>query len=294
MLPKIYAISGPTAVGKTSAAISLAKKLGGEIISFDSRQIYRELNIGVARPSIKELSEIKHHLIAHKSIHNPYSVGEYLEDFNQVLSTISTQNVILCGGTGLYLKAIEYGLDSLPKIDPIIRQEFEHEFQTKGLDHIQKLAEGIDPIGYQDMDIQNPRRLQRIIETYRQNGMIYSDLLTKNEAKKYSLKHFILDIPRNILYQKIEARVDQMMLDGQEPEAESLYPFRHLQALQTVGYSELFDFFDGKHSKEFAIDKIKQHTRNYAKRQMTWNRSNIADAQWINPIENKTWIDNIL
>ncbi|MFY7861609.1 MAG: tRNA (adenosine(37)-N6)-dimethylallyltransferase MiaA [Chitinophagales bacterium] len=294
MSPKIYAISGPTAVGKTTAAISLAKKLGGEIISFDSRQVYKELNIGVARPSIQELSEVKHHLIAYKSIHDAYSVGEYLEDFKQVLSTISSQNVILCGGTGLYLKAIEYGLDNLPKIDPKIRLEFEQELETKGIDHIQKLAEKIDPKAYQNIDIQNPRRLQRIIETYRQSGLIYSDILTNDESKKYTIKHLVLDIPRNVLYQKIEARVDQMILDGQESEAESLYPFRHLQALQTVGYSELFDFIDGKYSKEYAIDKIKQHTRNYAKRQMTWNRSNIADAQWINPIENKSWIDDML
>ena len=294
---QLIAISGPTGIGKTKIAIELAKRINAEIISFDSRQIYKELNIGVARPNIFELREVKHHLIAHKSIHDRYSAQDFVYDFQKTTNDEqrTTNNYILVGGTGFFLYALENGLDELPDISEETRNRIQIEFDKYGLKYLQNQVQEIDPESYRTMEITNPRRLQRIVEIWEETGEVYSELISRNGVKALSdlrIKNIVLDIPREILYQRINKRVDDMIEDGLIEEVKRVYPNRHLNALNTVGYKELFDFFEGKCNLNEAIDKIKQHTRNYAKRQITWNKKYLKDAIWINPLETKS--ENIL
>jgi tRNA dimethylallyltransferase len=297
--PKLVSISGPTGIGKTKVAIELAKKLNAEIISFDSRQIYSELSIGVARPSEEELAEVKHHLIGHKSIHEKYSAQDFVKEVESIKSKVKSQKpLILVGGTGFFLFALENGLDELPDISEKTREKVQNDFEEFGLEHIQKRVHEIDPASYASMEITNPRRLQRIIEIWEETGDVYSELVSRdstmhgNDGKKLSqleIKNIVLDIPREILYERINLRVDEMIKYGLIEEAKHYFPDRNLNALNTVGYKELFAYFDGEMSLEEAIDKIKQHTRNYAKRQVTWNKKYLADALWVNPLSENTF-----
>ncbi len=293
--PKLVAISGPTGIGKTKLAIELAKKLNAEIISFDSRQIYSELNIGVARPSEEELSEVKHHLIGHKSIHDKYSAQDFVKEVHELLdSRIHGTDLVLVGGTGFFLYALEKGLDELPDISETTRLKVQQEFDRYGLVYMQERVKEIDPISYSQMEITNPRRLQRIVEIWEETGDIYSDLvsgdsrLRGNDGKKLrqlEIKNIVLDIPREILYDRINQRVDRMIKYGLVEEAKHYLPNRELNALNTVGYKELFSYFDRDLTLEEAIDKIKQHSRNYAKRQITWNKKYLAHALWVNSLQ---------
>lgn len=293
--PKLVAISGPTGIGKTKLAIELAKKLNAEIISFDSRQIYSELNIGVARPSEEELSEVKHHLIGHKSIHDKYSAQDFVKEVHELLdSLIHGNDLVLVGGTGFFLYALEKGLDELPDISETTRLKVQQEFDRYGLVYMQERVKEIDPISYSQMEITNPRRLQRIVEIWEETGDIYSDLvsgdsrLRGNDGKKLrqlEIKNIVLDIPREILYDRINQRVDRMIKYGLVEEAKHYLPNRELNALNTVGYKELFSYFDRDLTLEEAIDKIKQHSRNYAKRQITWNKKYLAHALWVNSLQ---------
>jgi tRNA dimethylallyltransferase len=294
-LPKLVAISGPTGIGKTKLAIELAKKLNAEIISFDSRQIYSELNIGVARPSEEELAEVKHHLIGHKSIHDKYSAQDFVKEVHELLdSRIHGNEVVLAGGTGFFLYALEKGLDELPDISEATRLKVQQEFDRYGLVYMQERVKEIDPVSYSQMEITNPRRLQRIVEIWEETGDIYSDLvsgdsrLRGNDGEKLSqleIKNIVLDIPREILYDRVNQRVDTMIKYGLVEEAKNYLPNRELNALNTVGYKELFSYFDGDMTLEEAIDKIKQHSRNYAKRQITWNKKYLAHALWVNSLQ---------
>jgi tRNA dimethylallyltransferase len=294
-LPKLVAISGPTGIGKTKLAIELAKKLNAEIISFDSRQIYSELNIGVARPSEEELAEVKHHLIGHKSIHDKYSAQDFVKEVHELLdSRIHGNEVVLAGGTGFFLYALEKGLDELPDISEATRLKVQQEFDRYGLVYMQERVKEIDPVSYSQMEITNPRRLQRIVEIWEETGDIYSDLvsgdsrLRGNDGEKLSqleIKNIVLDIPREILYDRVNQRVDRMIKYGLVEEAKNYLPNRELNALNTVGYKELFSYFDGDMTLEEAIDKIKQHSRNYAKRQITWNKKYLAHALWVNSLQ---------
>jgi tRNA dimethylallyltransferase len=294
-LPKLVAISGPTGIGKTKLAIELAKKLNAEIISFDSRQIYSELNIGVARPSEEELAEVKHHLIGHKSIHDKYSAQDFVKEVHELLdSRIHGNEVVLAGGTGFFLYALEKGLDELPDISEATRLKVQQEFDRYGLVYMQERVKEIDPVSYSQMEITNPRRLQRIVEIWEETGDIYSDLvsgdsrLRGNDGKKLSqleIKNIVLDIPREILYDRVNQRVDRMIKYGLVEEAKHYLPNRELNALNTVGYKELFSYFDRDLTLEEAIDKIKQHSRNYAKRQITWNKKYLAHALWVNSLQ---------
>jgi tRNA dimethylallyltransferase len=294
-LPKLVAISGPTGIGKTKIAIELAKKLNAEIISFDSRQIYSELNIGVARPSEEELAEVKHHLIGHKSIHDKYSAQDFVKEVHELLdSRIHGNEVVLAGGTGFFLYALEKGLDELPDISEATRLKVQQEFDRYGLVYMQERVKEIDPVSYSQMEITNPRRLQRILEIWEETGDIYSDLvsgdsrLRGNDGEKLSqleIKNIVLDIPREILYDRVNQRVDRMIKYGLVEEAKHYLPNRELNALNTVGYKELFSYFDRDLTLEEAIDKIKQHSRNYAKRQITWNKKYLAHALWVNSLQ---------
>lgn len=299
--PKLLAISGATASGKTKLAIELALKYNAEIISFDSRQIYKELNIGVARPSKEELSQVRHHLIAYKSIADDYSVQRFIEDVHAVLnSPLQTVcNYILVGGTGFYLKALWEGIDDLPNISIETREKIENEFREKGIVFLQEKVKTIDPQSYSAIDTQNPRRLQRILEIWEEHRLVYSELIQQSKgmfpplSQSYEVKNIVIDLPRELLYQRIHQRVEAMKDNGLITEAESLYPHRNLNALNTVGYKELFAYFDGEMNLTEAVDKIKQHTRNYAKRQITWNKKYLNKALWVNPIDNPHYIEDI-
>ena len=273
---KVIVVAGPTAVGKTAAAIALAKAYNTEIISADSRQCFKELKIGVARPTDQELATIKHHFIANHSIHESITAGSFAREAKDYLNTIfETQDVaIVCGGTGLYIKALVEGLDEIPPIPATIREEVIQLFEEKGIDALRTKLLSVDPAFEEQGDINNPNRMMRALEVVLHTGKPLHEYHISAENRGidslYTVEYKIIDLPREELYNRINQRVDQMMKDGLEEEASAVYPFKSLTALQTVGYKELFDYFDGLCTKEEAIDKIKQHTRNYAKRQITW------------------------
>ena len=268
---KLIVLAGPTAVGKTNFAIEVAKYFKTEIISCDSRQIYKELNIGVARPSKQELSEVKHHFIASQSIHDPYDAGLYNQDVNSLLKELFKKHdiVIMTGGTGLYIKAATEGLDNLPPKNDQLRQQLNFILESEGIDALINIAKSMDIDG-EKVNLSNPQRIIRAIEI-KQGKPDDEKEIPPNDF--YDTSYYYLNRDRQELYNRINKRVDQMLRDGFEAEAKSLLPNRNLNALNTVGYKEFFAFFDGELSKEIAIDKMKQHTRNYAKRQLTWFRN---------------------
>lgn len=277
-------LEGPTAVGKTALAIQWAKRYGTEIVSADSRQFYKELNIGVARPSEAELAEVPHHFIACKSVEDYYSVSRYEEEALALLERLFARydTVILAGGSGLYVNAVCNGIDELPDPSPALRQELKNLLQEKGIGHLQQKLKELDPVFYEKIDLQNSVRLRRALEVCLTTGKPYSSLRTNPRKKRpFAIERYVLDRPKEELYHRINLRVDLMMQSGLLDEAKALYPHRALNALQTVGYRELFDYFDGKISLEQAVTDIKTHTRRYAKRQLTWLRAQ----------ENVTWID---
>jgi len=277
-MKKLIVILGPTAVGKTAYAIQLARTLGTEIISADSRQIFKELNIGAARPSLEELSAVKHHFIGSASIHEPYSAGQYEREALTKLNELFQQydSVVCCGGSMMYVDALLQGFDDLPS-DKTVREHWSKRFKEEGIEVLQSELQVKDPDYYTQVDIHNPHRLIRALEVCTVAGMPYSSLRKASGIERnFTVEKIGLEMPREQLYDRINARVLRMMEDGLPEEARALYPFKQLQALNTVGYKELFDYFDGACSIEEAIQKIQQHTRNFAKRQLTWWR---RDAQ---------------
>jgi tRNA dimethylallyltransferase len=284
MNKKIICVSGPTAVGKTAFAIDLALKHNTEIISFDSRQIYKELNIGVARPSLEELNTVPHHFIANKSIHESFTVNDYEKEALVLIQKLfeEKETIILCGGTGLYLNALRFGLDDMPEISNEIRAKVDAEIASQPIETIQENVKKIDPESYESMDIFNTRRLQRVLEIFYATGKKWSDFKSFEPKKRpFEIENIILNRPREILYQRIDQRVDQMIAIGLEQEVEHLLPYFHLNALNTVGYKEWLPFFENQLSKDEVIDKIKQHSRNYAKRQITWFKKYGAQDTWL-------------
>jgi tRNA dimethylallyltransferase len=277
-MKKLIVILGPTAVGKTAYAIQLAQTLGTEIISADSRQIFKELNIGAARPSLEELSAVKHHFIGSASIHEPYSAGQYEREALTKLNELFQQydSVVCCGGSMMYVDALLQGFDDLPS-DKTVREHWSKRFKEEGIEVLQSELQVKDPDYYTQVDIHNPHRLIRALEVCTVAGMPYSSLRKASGIERnFTVEKIGLEMPREQLYDRINARVLRMMEEGLLEEARALYPFKQLQALNTVGYKELFDYFDGACSIEEAIQKIQQHTRNFAKRQLTWWR---RDAQ---------------
>lgn len=285
-MSQLIVIAGPTASGKTALAIQLAKQLNCEIISADSRQFFKEMNIGTAKPTKEELAEIPHHFINNLSIHQNIDIGEYAQNVNSFLENYfqNNQYAILVGGSGMYIDAVLFGLDEQPGSDAAIRENLEQQFLEKGITFLQNELQKIDPEYFEKVDINNTHRLMRAIEVFRISGKPYSSFRSGKKLKNtYQTNLFCLDLPREILYNRINERVDKMMENGLEDEAKSLFHLKYLQALQTVGYKELFDYFENKTDRKTAIDLIKQNTRRYAKRQLTWFRKN-KDYVWINPL----------
>ena len=281
----LITLSGPTASGKTDLSIRIAKALGAEIFSCDSRQFYKEMSIGTAVPSETQLMEVPHHFIQYKSIQSHYSVGQFEVDAMVALTQYFEKNdfALLVGGSGLYMHAVVDGIDKFPEVPEEIRTALGERLKVNGLEDLQNELQKLDPDHYQKMDIQNPSRVLRALGVSLAAGQPYSSFLGQQKAKRpFSVLPLTVDIPRTILYDRINDRVDQMINAGLLQEAESLYPYRNLNALQTVGYQEIFDFFDQKIDLDEAIAQIKQHTRHYAKRQMTWIRRKESNVEQIN------------
>ena len=278
----LFVIVGATAIGKTATAIRVAKELGTEILSCDSRQFYKELNIGVARPTDEELAAVKHHFIANLSIHDSYNVSMYEHDALALLDNLfaTHDTAVAVGGSGLYVDALCQGITEMPDPDPEIRADLKKRLQSEGIESLRSQLRLLDPEYYEQTDIANPLRIVRGLEMYLTTGRPFSQI-RKSEIKKrpFDIVKIGLTCPRDELYSRINLRVDEMVRNGLEDEARNLLPFRHLNALNTVGYKELFDYFDGKITLEQAIADIKTHTRRYAKRQITWLQR-YSDIQW--------------
>ena len=271
----LIVIAGPTAAGKSDLAISLAEQLATQIISADSRQIYKELNIGTAKPSEHDLERVKHHFINELSVIQPFSAAQFE---SQALSRLTTmfrnQNLaILCGGTGLYINALCFGLDEIPDVNPDIRQHFDLLFESEGIEVLQKLLRKQDPEYAQMVDMQNHRRLVRALGVMEVTGKPFSSFLGATpHTRFFKIIRILLTEDRTVLYKRIDDRVDQMILRGLEEEVRGLQHYRDLQALQTVGYQEWVPYFEGNIDREEVIRLIKRNSRRYAKRQMTWFR----------------------
>lgn len=278
----LLTVVGPTAIGKTSLAIDLALHFGTEIISCDSRQFFKEMSIGTAVPSSEELAQVKHHFIQHKSIFDTYSVGDFERDAITLLKELFKQHnvVIMVGGSGLYADTVVYGLDDFPEVSPEIRNELNELYQKQGITYLQTRLKDLDPIQYTQMDVQNPQRMMRALEVCIASGKPYSSFLNKKETLRDFTNITIgLTAEREVVYNRINDRVELMLENGLLIEAQTLFPHKKLNALQTVGYRELFNFFEGKTSLDFAIEEIKKNTRRFAKRQYTWFHKN-KDINW--------------
>ena len=273
MKKKLIILGGATAVGKTKLSVKLAKKFKSQIISADSRQFYKELNIGVAKPSKLEIKKVIHHFIGHISIEQSYSVGEYEEDGLKLINRLFKKHNILflCGGSGLYIDAICEGLNTFPKINKKIKEKINSDLKQKGLDFLNEELKSIDLKTYKKIDKQNSRRVIRALEVYRSSGVPYSFYIKKEKkVRDFKTLFITLTKSRKNLYENINDRVDQMITAGLINEAKKLYRHKHTQGLNTIGYQEIFKYLDKKISLERAINEIKKNTRRYAKRQINW------------------------
>ena len=281
----LITIIGPTGIGKTNFAIKIANYFKTEIVSADSRQFYKEMNIGTAKPSNSELNSIKHHLINNKSINDDYNISDYEKDALNSINSIFNKNdiAILVGGSGLYINTILYGLDEIPEISNDTRNSLYLDLELKGIKKLQDQLKLLDPVSHDAIDINNPRRLIRALEVSISTGKSYSSFL-KKKKKKRDFNIIVLGInqDRSELYNKIDTRVDNMVESGLINEAKELYSLKSLKALNTIGYSEVFNYIENKYSLEECISEIKKNTRRYAKRQLTWFKS-IDKVEWITP-----------
>jgi tRNA dimethylallyltransferase len=276
----LIVIAGPTASGKTNLSIELAQKLDCDIIGADSRQFYKKMDIGTAKPTPEQLAKVKHHYIDFLDIENPYSIGDYERDTLLFLDPYFTKKdcIILCGGSGMYIRALCEGLDNYPEVPIEIKDFYQQKLENEGVITLQNELQIADPIYYKKVDIHNPHRLIRALSVIKSSGSTFSSFQLKEKPKRnFEIIYILVQPERQILYENINHRVYDMMLQGLLKEATALFPFRKLNALQTVGYQELFDHLEGKYDLKEAIEKIKQHTRNYAKRQTTWFKK---DDHW--------------
>ncbi|MCC5932465.1 MAG: tRNA (adenosine(37)-N6)-dimethylallyltransferase MiaA [Cyclobacteriaceae bacterium] len=298
-LPTLIVIAGPTAVGKTAFSIDLALALGSEIISADSRQFYKEMHIGTAKPVQNEMKGVAHHFIGFISVQDYYSAGMFELDVLRKLDVLFEKHplVILTGGSGLYIKAVCKGMNEIPNPDLSIREQLYLELENKGLDVLRAELSEKDPVYCQSADLNNPQRIIRALEVIRDTGKPYSAYRSDKSVKRpFRILKIGLDRDREELYQRINDRVDQMMKGGLLEEAKSLWFLKHLNALQTVGYRELFAYLDGQSDFEEAIRLLKRNSRRYAKRQLTWFKAD-PEMQWFHPdqlAEAKQWIEQQL
>ncbi len=279
----LVVIDGPTASGKSNLAYQLAMKWSCPVISADSRQVFKQVNIGTAKPNNLMLQSVKHHFIDHVDIDANYNVGEYEREASKLIDELFKvhNRLILCGGSGLYIKSILHGLNDLPVSTKEIRMVVQDLFDKNGIDGLQKFISITDPEYYQSVDLNNPRRLTRAVEVFLMSGKPFSSFQTgsEQEDKNYTIAELTLMPERNELYKIIDQRVDQMIENGLVDETQSLLEFRNTQAMDTVGYKEIISFLDGNLKLKDATDLIKQHTRNYAKRQMTWFHKECTGTQ---------------
>ncbi|WP_242927336.1 tRNA (adenosine(37)-N6)-dimethylallyltransferase MiaA [Pontibacter vulgaris] len=283
----LVVVVGPTAVGKTDLCVQLARHYHTEIISADSRQFFREMSIGTAKPSAEEQQGIKHHFVDSHTITEEYNVGAYEQDVLQLLQELFKEKnvVILTGGSGLYVRAVCEGMDEMPETDPAIREELTQEFAEKGLQPLLEQLQQLDPVYYAQVDQANPQRVIRALEVCLSSGQPYSSF-RKSEAQErpFNIIKIGLNRDREELYQRIDQRMDLMLQQGLLQEVKALYPYRHHNALQTVGYKEIFDFLEGKYDWEEAVRLLKRNSRRYAKRQLTWFHK-FPDYTWFNPAQ---------
>ncbi len=280
-------ICGPTAVGKTAVAIQIAKHLGAEIISADSRQCFKELNIGVARPTEKELQTVPHHFMASHSVNEEVTAVGFEQYALEKIEFLFKKNnvVVMVGGTGLYIKAFEDGLDLIPEINVNIRREIVTNYENLGINWLQQELREKDPVFFKEGEIQNPQRMMRALEVINATGQsILSFRKGKMANRDFKIIKIGLELPKEILHLRIQERVDKMMEQGLLDEVKNMIPYRKHNALQTVGYAELFDYLEGKTELKLAVELIKTHTRQYAKRQMTWFKKD-KNIQWFGPDE---------
>jgi len=287
MKKTLLVIIGPTGVGKTEFSLDLAERLHSPIISADSRQVFKEMNIGTATPTEAQLQRIKHYFINTRSVHEPYSAGQYEVDALQIIDQLFATHdfLLLTGGSMMYIDAVCKGFDEIPTVDDSIRQQVQNDYSQYGLAFLQDELHRLDPEHYEKVDLNNPQRVMRAVEVCRQTGGTYTELRNGKVAQRpFDIVKIGLDRPRAELYSRIDQRVDEMIDEGLIEEARQLYPFRQLNALNTVGYKELFDYFDGKYDWNEAVRLIKQDSRRYAKRQLTWFRAD-KEIRWFNADE---------
>lgn len=280
--PLLITVVGPTAIGKTSRAIQIAEHYQTEIVSADSRQFFKEMTIGTAVPEPEELARVKHHFIQHLSIEDPYSVGDYEVDAIHKIEELFSRYavVVMVGGSGLYIKAVLDGMDQFPAVEPGIREALNKKLQDQGLPYLQEELLRLDPDYYKEVDLQNPHRLIRALEICMVSGKPYSSFRKQNKAvRSFDVAMIGLEAEREIIYRRINKRVDLMMDAGLLEEARQLLPKKDLNALQTVGYKELFQYFEHDWDLERAIEEIKKNSRRYAKRQLTWFKKD-ERIQW--------------
>ena len=291
----LLVLLGPTGVGKTKLSLSLAEHFGCPIVSSDSRQFYRELKIGTAAPTEKELNRVKHYFVGSHSIHDEYNAGQYEQDAIKLLDELFQQHkvVLLVGGSMMYIDAICNGMDEIPTVDAETRAYWQKQFSEFGLEFIQSELKKLDPLHYDQVDLQNPKRILHALEICTITGNPYSELRTGvRKARSFNILKVGLNRPRPDLYERINTRVEIMMREGLLQEAEQFYKFKELNTLNTVGYKELYEYMDGNWTLDFAINMIKQDSRRYAKRQLTWfNRD--KEILWYHPQELESNIELI-
>ncbi len=285
MSETLIVIVGPTGIGKSKTAIELAEHFDTEIISSDSRQFYRELSIGTAVPDAADLKRITHHFIQHISIEEYYSASIFEEEALALIGDLfrDHSNIIMAGGSGLYIDAVCGTIDEIPDISTEVRHTYIKRLEKEGLESLRTELKFVDPEYYNSTDLKNPKRILRALEIYGSTGKAYSTFLKKGgKQRDFTIKKIGLHCERDLLYKKINSRVDTMMEAGLEDEARSVYKYRNLNALNTVGYKELFSYFDGHTTREEAIDLIKRNSRRYAKRQLTWWARD-KEIKWFEP-----------